>query len=70
MCTNGQLDNTDGVFAPYRPGQGLESDCFFICYRIAIFKHILGKTYTAVVVPDSPFDPMNERLRDVNGANN
>lgn len=31
---------------------------------------ILGKTYTAVVVPDSPFDPMNERLRDVNGANN
>ncbi len=31
---------------------------------------ILGKTYTAVVVPDSPFDPENERLRDVNGANN
>ena len=31
---------------------------------------ILGKTYAAVVVPDSPFDPKNERLRDVNGANN
>ena len=30
---------------------------------------ILGKTYQAVVVPDSPFDPNNERLRDVNGAN-
>jgi len=30
---------------------------------------ILGKTYPAVVVPDSPFDPKNERLRDVNGAN-
>ncbi len=31
---------------------------------------ILGKTYAAMVVPDSPFDPKNERLRDVNGANN
>ena len=30
---------------------------------------ILGKTYDAVVIPDSPFDPKNERLRDVNGAN-
>ena len=30
---------------------------------------ILGKTFKAVVVPDSPFDPQNERLRDVNGAN-
>jgi dimethylglycine dehydrogenase len=30
---------------------------------------ILGKTYTATVVPDSPFDPRNERLRDVNGVN-
>jgi dimethylglycine dehydrogenase len=30
---------------------------------------ILGKIYPAVVVPDSPFDPTNERLRDVNGAN-
>ena len=30
---------------------------------------ILGKTYPATVVPDSPFDPKNERLRDVNGAN-
>ena len=30
---------------------------------------ILGKTYAATVVPDSPFDPGNERLRDVNGAN-
>ncbi len=30
---------------------------------------ILGKTYPAVVVPDSPFDPKNERLRDVDGAN-
>ena len=30
---------------------------------------ILGKTFEAVVVPDSPFDPKNERLRDVNGAN-
>jgi dimethylglycine dehydrogenase len=30
---------------------------------------ILGKTYAATVIPDSPFDPRNERLRDVNGAN-
>ena len=30
---------------------------------------ILGKTYRATVIPDSPFDPKNERLRDVNGAN-
>ena len=30
---------------------------------------ILGKNYTATVGPDSPFDPKNERLRDVNGAN-
>ena len=30
---------------------------------------ILGKNYPAVVVPESPFDPTNERLRDVNGAN-
>lgn len=30
---------------------------------------ILGKTYRATVIPDSPFDPSNERLRDVNGAN-
>jgi dimethylglycine dehydrogenase len=30
---------------------------------------ILGKTYAATVIPDSPFDPKNERLRDVNGAN-
>ena len=30
---------------------------------------ILGKTFNAVVIPDSPFDPKNERLRDVNGAN-
>jgi dimethylglycine dehydrogenase len=30
---------------------------------------ILGKTYAAVVIADSPFDPKNERLRDVNRAN-
>ncbi|MGI9236274.1 MAG: GcvT family protein [Woeseiaceae bacterium] len=30
---------------------------------------ILGKSYTACVVSDSPFDPRNERLRDANGAN-
>ena len=30
---------------------------------------ILGKTYAATVIPDSPFDPQNERLRDVGGAN-
>jgi dimethylglycine dehydrogenase len=30
---------------------------------------ILGKDYRAVVIADSPFDPKNERLRDVNGAN-
>jgi dimethylglycine dehydrogenase len=30
---------------------------------------ILGKNYPASVVPDSPFDAKNERLRDVNGAN-
>ncbi len=30
---------------------------------------ILGKTYPAVVIGESPFDPKNERLRDVNGAN-
>ena len=30
---------------------------------------ILGQRRPAVVVPESPFDPANERLRDVNGAN-
>jgi dimethylglycine dehydrogenase len=30
---------------------------------------ILGRSYPATVVPDSPFDPKNERLRDVSGAN-
>ena len=30
---------------------------------------ILGRSYPATVVADSPFDPKNERLRDVNGAN-
>ncbi len=30
---------------------------------------ILRKSYPARVVPDSPFDPKNERLRDVNDAN-
>jgi dimethylglycine dehydrogenase len=30
---------------------------------------ILGKNYRATVVPDSPFDPKNEKLRDVNDAN-
>jgi dimethylglycine dehydrogenase len=30
---------------------------------------ILGKNCSATVVPESPFDPKQERLRDVNGAN-
>jgi dimethylglycine dehydrogenase len=30
---------------------------------------ILGKDYKAVVIVDSPYDPKNERLRDVNDAN-
>lgn len=30
---------------------------------------ILGKKYRATVLPESPFDPKQERLRDVNGAN-
>jgi dimethylglycine dehydrogenase len=30
---------------------------------------ILGKRYPATVIPDSPFDPRNKRLRDVDGAN-
>jgi len=30
---------------------------------------ILGKHYPAQVIDDSPFDPKNERLRDVNAAN-
>ena len=30
---------------------------------------ILGKIHDATVIPDSPFDPGNERLRDVSGAN-
>jgi dimethylglycine dehydrogenase len=30
---------------------------------------ILGKHYPAQVIDDSPFDPRNERLRDVNAAN-
>ncbi len=30
---------------------------------------ILGRTHPATVIADSPFDPKNERLRDVNGAN-
>ena len=38
------------------PGSGLEIE-------------ILGRRYHATVIPDSPFDPQNERLRDVAGAN-
>ena len=30
---------------------------------------LLDKSFRARVIPDSPFDPANERLRDVNGAN-
>ena len=30
---------------------------------------ILGKSYVATIVEESPFDRKNERLRDVNGAN-
>ena len=30
---------------------------------------ILNRNYRAVVIPDSPFDPGHERLRDVNDAN-
>jgi dimethylglycine dehydrogenase len=30
---------------------------------------ILGKQYPAAVVAESPFDPANDRLRDVDGAN-
>jgi len=30
---------------------------------------ILGRNYRATVIPDSPFDAKNERLRDVSGAN-
>jgi dimethylglycine dehydrogenase len=30
---------------------------------------ILGRNYPATVIADSPFDPGNERLRDVNDAN-
>ena len=30
---------------------------------------ILGKSYRALVIPESPFDPGNERLRDINDAN-
>jgi dimethylglycine dehydrogenase len=39
-----------------RPGTALEIE-------------ILGQNYPATVIPDSPFDPKNERLRDVNDAN-
>ena len=31
---------------------------------------ILGRNYPATVAIESPFDPKQERLRDVNGANN
>ena len=37
------------------------------CSQLEI--EILGKSHAATVIPDSPFDPINERLRDVNGAN-
>ena len=30
---------------------------------------ILGRSFEAVVIPESPFDPGNERLRDINDAN-
>jgi len=30
---------------------------------------ILGQNYPATVVPDSPFDPKHERLKDINDAN-
>jgi dimethylglycine dehydrogenase len=47
-----------GMVRPDLAGPGTEVDI-----------EILGKTYRATVIPDSPFDPKNERLRDVNGAN-
>ncbi len=31
---------------------------------------ILNKNYRAIVIPESPFDPGNERLLDINDANN
>ena len=30
---------------------------------------ILGRNHQAIVIPESPFDPGNEKLRDINGAN-
>ena len=30
---------------------------------------ILNRNYRAVVIPESPFDPGNERLLDINDAN-
>ena len=39
-----------------RPGTALEVD-------------ILNRNYRAIVIPDSPFDPANERLLDINDAN-
>jgi dimethylglycine dehydrogenase len=30
---------------------------------------ILGKQFAAEIIPESPFDPNNERLRNVNAAN-
>ena len=47
-----------GMVKPDLAGLGTELDI-----------EILGKTYKAKVLPESPFDPSNERLRDVNGAN-
>jgi hypothetical protein len=29
----------------------------------------LGKQFAAEIIPESPFDPNNERLRNVNAAN-
>ena len=31
---------------------------------------ILNRNYHAIVIPESPFDPGNERLLDINDANN
>ena len=37
--------------------------------RSEVEVEILDRTFRATVIPDSPFDPANERLRDANGAN-
>ena len=74
LTRNGELIGraTSGGFG-FRVGQSLALGMVRPEYAqagIDMEIDILNRNYRAVVIPESPFDPDNERLLDINGANN